>query len=65
VLKKVYGLSQKEIAEYLGISQSTVEKHVAKGLLMCVQAMREMGHSSEADAGDASAPSDEKGGAHG
>lgn len=32
ILRKVHGLSQKETAEYLGISQSTVEKHVAKGL---------------------------------
>ncbi len=37
ILKKVYGLSQKEIAAYLDISQSTVEKHVAKGLLKSVQ----------------------------
>lgn len=35
ILKKVYGLSQQETAEYLGISESTVEKHVAKGLLGC------------------------------
>lgn len=32
VLKKVYGYSHKEIAEALGISISTVEKHVAAGL---------------------------------
>ncbi|MBV1878905.1 MAG: sigma-70 family RNA polymerase sigma factor [Pseudomonadales bacterium] len=35
VLKKVYGLSQKEIAANLGISESTVEKHVAKGIRHC------------------------------
>jgi len=35
VLMKVYGLSQQDIAARLGISESTVEKHVAKGLLMC------------------------------
>jgi RNA polymerase sigma-70 factor (ECF subfamily) len=35
ILKKVHGMSQKEIADNLGISQSTVEKHVAKGLLQC------------------------------
>lgn len=37
VLKKVYGLSQREIAKQLGISESTVEKHVAKGLLRTMQ----------------------------
>lgn len=35
VLKKVYGFSQKEIAEYMDISESAVEKHVAKGMLRC------------------------------
>jgi len=42
ILKKVYGLSQKEIAAYLNISESTVEKHVAKGLLKSVQYMEQM-----------------------
>jgi len=37
ILKKIYGLSQREIAERLGISQSTVEKHVAKGLLLSMK----------------------------
>lgn len=40
ILKKVYGLSQSEIAHYLNISESTVEKHVAKGLLKSVQYMQ-------------------------
>lgn len=35
LLKKVYGMSQRDIAQYLGISESTVEKHVAKGILRC------------------------------
>ena len=35
VLKKVYGHSHKEIARQLGISTSTVEKHVATGLKRC------------------------------
>ena len=39
VLKKVYGLSQKEIAQYLDLSESTVEKHIAKGLLSCAKHM--------------------------
>jgi RNA polymerase sigma-70 factor (ECF subfamily) len=32
VLRKIYGLKQREIAERLGISESTVEKHIARGL---------------------------------
>jgi len=35
LLKKVYGMSQREIAQYLDISESTVEKHIAKGILRC------------------------------
>jgi RNA polymerase sigma-70 factor (ECF subfamily) len=34
-LKQVYGLSQKEIAERLGINEKTVEYHVSRGLLYC------------------------------
>lgn len=49
VLRKVYGLTQHEIAAYLRISESTVEKHVAKGLLMCKASMTDMGHMSETD----------------
>lgn len=35
LLRKVYGLSHREIADQLGIAVSTVEKHVAKGLEVC------------------------------
>ena len=35
VLKKVYSYSQKEIAEELGISEKSVEKHMALGLQRC------------------------------
>lgn len=45
ILKKVYGLSQQEVADYVGISQSTVEKHIAKGLLLCSRTMNSMGYS--------------------
>jgi RNA polymerase sigma factor (sigma-70 family) len=44
ILKKVYGLPQKEIAARLEISESTVEKQVAKGLLVCAEYMAEMGY---------------------
>jgi RNA polymerase sigma-70 factor (ECF subfamily) len=38
----LYGLSQKDIAAYLGISENTVEKHIAKGLLHCATRIREI-----------------------
>lgn len=44
VLSKVYGLSQQEIAAQLQISESTVEKHIAKGYVQCREAMLRMGH---------------------
>lgn len=47
VLKRVYGLTQREIAERLDISQSTVEKHIAKGITMCAAFMDEMGYPVE------------------
>jgi RNA polymerase sigma-70 factor (ECF subfamily) len=43
ILKKVYGLSQKEIADYLGISASTVENHIWKGMAMTVRYMHAKG----------------------
>lgn len=36
ILRKVYGLSQQQVAQKLNISVSTVEKHLAKGLMRCV-----------------------------
>ena len=43
VLKKVYGYSQREIADELGLAQSTVEKHVALAVRRCAQYMSEQG----------------------
>lgn len=37
VLRKVYGYSQYEISKELGISESTVEKHIAMGMKRCKQ----------------------------
>ena len=42
ILKKVYGLSQKEIANYLNLSESTVEKHIAQGLLKSTKYIKRM-----------------------
>lgn len=39
VLKKVYGYGQKEIAEHLNLSESTVEKHIAYGIKQCTKFM--------------------------
>ncbi len=35
VLHKLYGLSYREVAQRLGISESAVEKHIMRGLLHC------------------------------
>lgn len=43
ILRKVYGLSHKEVAEQLDISVSTVEKHLALGIIKCSQYMRARG----------------------
>src|SRR5690348_13872533 len=42
-LRKVYQLSHAEIAEVLGLSHSTIEKHVAKGLVRCRDRLRSLG----------------------
>lgn len=51
VLKKVYGYSQKEIAENLNISENTVEKHIAMGLSRCRQFMNRTSASATEDSG--------------
>lgn len=43
VLRKVHQLSHAEIAEVLGVSHSTIEKHVAKGLVRCRDQLRGLG----------------------
>ena len=45
LMRKVYGMSQKEISEKLGISISTVEKHHTTGLKRCSEVMRKLGDS--------------------
>lgn len=44
ILKRVYGLSQKEVSERLGVSVSTVNQHLAKGMARCTQYMVEKGY---------------------
>lgn len=47
VLRKVYKLSQAEISAVLGIAESTIEKHVAKGLVRCRDHLRDHDLSGE------------------
>ena len=41
LMRKVYGMSHKEIAGQLGIAVSTVEKHLIKGVKLCDRYVRE------------------------
>ena len=43
-LRKIYGLSQRETALRLGISEHTVEVQGAIGLRKCIRFFRERGH---------------------
>ncbi len=38
-LRKVHGLSQREVAQRMGVSENTVEKHVGKGIGVLMKAM--------------------------
>ncbi|XOV90477.1 MAG: RNA polymerase sigma factor [Pseudomonadota bacterium] len=49
-LKQVYGLSQKEIASRLHISEKTVEYHISKGLLHCRRFLKELQTAGKAGA---------------
>ena len=46
LMRKVYGLSQQEIARELNISVSTVEKHLATGLMKCNAYMQARGYET-------------------
>lgn len=45
VMRKIDGLSYKEIARRLKLSESTVEKHVAAGLVRCMDTLTRLGHN--------------------
>lgn len=46
-LRRVYGLSQREVAERLGLAESTVEKHMARGFLLMLE---QLGHGGKGPA---------------
>jgi RNA polymerase sigma factor (sigma-70 family) len=56
ILRKMQGLSQKEIAARLDISVRTVENHVALGLVRCKAYMRAHGGASDQGGGIARIP---------
>ena len=47
LLSKLYGLKQREVASHMKISQSTVEKHLAKAILVCRDYMIERGYQGQ------------------
>ena len=55
-LRRVYGLSQREVAEKMGIAESTVEKHMARGFLLMLEQFRDggkqAGHPSNIQSGN-------------
>ena len=61
-LRKIHGLSQKEIAQRLGIAEHTVEKHISYGVRLC--AARVLGAAGSTQP-EADAPSHGRERAHG
>ena len=62
VLRKLQGYSQREIAQRLGISENTVEKHVGKGLRLLMEALggSPRKDDDQAPAAEAGAPSNSR-----
>lgn len=49
-LRKIHGLSQKEIAQRLGIAEHTVEKHISYGVRLCAERVMAAAGGAQADA---------------
>jgi RNA polymerase sigma-70 factor (ECF subfamily) len=56
VLRRIHGVSQREIARSLGITEHTVEKHAVRGLRLILQAMEDEDgrETPEGESGDRS-----------
>ena len=61
VLRRVYGFSQKEVAEKMGVSLKTVEAHLAKAITQCAAYMEEL-ETAPASEGEAGVVSGQKSG---
>lgn len=48
-LRKIYGLSQREVAEHLGISVNTVQVHTGEGIRRCIRYFRQLGYKTKFD----------------
>lgn len=49
VLKKVYGYSRREIAGCMGVSENTVQTHIARGMKACMQFMEHLENEGTVD----------------
>jgi RNA polymerase sigma factor (sigma-70 family) len=47
ILKRVYGLSQREVAAEMEVSEGTVEKHLARALVACHRYMAANGYARD------------------
>ena len=56
VLRRIHGVSQREIARMLGVTQATVEKHAARALKLIVQGLEcdELADNSKGEASERS-----------
>ena len=57
-LRRVYGLSQREVAAKLGLSESTVEKHMSRGFLIMLE---QFGYGGKAPSHPSSSGSEKAG----
>lgn len=56
ILRRVYGYSQKEIAEEMGISVKTVEIHLTKAILHCTEFMNDIDTNQQPESIDVKSP---------